>query len=210
MSSTELVNQRREVQWPPQNAADLTAFFTEKEKQDPAFKGMADCAEQLIKDLIELGRTTEEYVIANGNKKVDLKLLPEGRDTVNHASYALIFAAHAMTEATLAETHESPTGDRSHAIHVGQLPVNQDGEVWYLPIAFKEIYKLDDNGNVVSLAWSGRTNYPQREQVQRADLEAEPVVGDERLAWAQNLLLDIGLIEVKEIPPLEGRYPKAA
>jgi hypothetical protein len=210
MSSTELVDQRREVQWPPGNAADLIAFFTEKERADPAFKGMAACAEQLVQSLIELGRTTEEHVIAKGNKIVDLNLLPEGRDTVNHASYALIFAAHAMTEATLAETSESPKGDRSHAIHIGQLPVHQNGEVWYLPVAFKEIYKLDDKGNVVSVVWSGRTNYPQREQVERANLEVEPVLGDERLAWGQNVLLEIGCIEVKEIPPLEDRYPKAA
>lgn len=208
--SKELAIQKRELVWPPQNTTDLMAFFIEKEKNDLAFKGMADCADYFVQTLFKLAKTPDDEIIKWGNAAVELKLTPEGSDITGPASEALIDAAYALTGAELIESRESLRTNKRHLLYEGILPVNQNGSTRYLPLAFKETYRLDKEGGFFPIEWGIRTNYPQREQIERLAFQDEQISPDQRLEWRQSVLTALGQVRVIEVPIPEERYPRAA
>ncbi len=209
--SPELAPQERELPWPPVNTTELMSYFLAMETKDPeSFVGMSDCANELIQKLLAIASPAENAIVDHGNNSASLRLAPEGSAGIGPASEALTYAAYAITVAKMTEAHELPKHNRYHIIYEGFFPIDRGGRKRRVPVAFKEVYTTDDNGNCLSMEWSVRTNYPLREQVERRRLDAELSAAsdeDKLIYWGADIQSSV---RAKYGETTEPEYPKAA
>lgn len=172
--SSELVPKERQAKWPPANTTELMAYFLEMEREDPATDGISDRAIRLIQALSQLGNVDKATVVETGNKTFPLAHSPEGTVGISHEGLALTYAAYAITGAEMTDSHELPTHNRQHAVYEGSIEVTKSGARHKIPLAFKEVYTTNNDGGIVSMDWSVRTNFPQKEHYESKSLAADP------------------------------------